>query len=119
MPWPTGPEVPLPFVASFDCAALPGWMSDDEDNLSAFQQRVARDLPHREQLCAVVDRLWPEGNSATVQFGGYTWGIGAMATDHLYETPELTMAEQNVRTDDELLLEEAHKITQQLKEPGR
>jgi hypothetical protein len=23
MPWPTGPNGPLPFVASFDCAALP------------------------------------------------------------------------------------------------
>jgi hypothetical protein len=88
-------------------AALPGWMShDDEDDLSEFQQRVARALPHREQLRAVVDRLWPAGNSATVQFGGYSWGIGAMATDHLYESPELTMAEQNLPTDDELLLEE-------------
>ncbi|WP_426502671.1 DUF1963 domain-containing protein [Dactylosporangium sp. McL0621] len=180
--WPSGPGGPLPFVASFDCAALPeaggfalppdgsllvflhhewayqtfdrvdeqeharivyvpagtdtatadepdheehmfstmrgfvgpervlfavvhaerpDWLDNDEDGegeggLSDFQRELIRDLPHRRELCALAERLWPDGTYAEFKFGGYTRVIGEMQTEHLYTGPELTLAEENL-----------------------
>ncbi|MFD2029077.1 DUF1963 domain-containing protein [Promicromonospora aerolata] len=182
MPWPTtDPGVPLPFVASFDCAALPrvdglplpldgsllvflhhedaydtdrrseeqqfarlvhvpagtetvvatladyprnhftterefigpehdlfatvhadlpAWLADEDDEdaeeLTSFQEQLARDLPHRRELRALVDQLWPNGNFAAFQFGGYSWNTGELSRDGMYDVPELTIAEENV-----------------------
>jgi hypothetical protein len=89
-----GPEQDLFAVVHAD---LPAWLEDEEegDELSSFQKQLARDLPHRRELCALVDRLWPAGNSATFQFGGYSWNKGELARDSLYSGPELTIAEEN------------------------
>ncbi|MEU4690573.1 YwqG family protein [Actinoplanes sp. NPDC023714] len=92
-----GPERDLFAVVH---AELPEWVGRDEAKLSPFQQRLARDLPHRRELCAVVDRLWPAGNSATFQFGGYSWHTGGVSRGHLYDEPELAIAEKNVRGGD-------------------
>ncbi|GGQ33286.1 DUF1963 domain-containing protein [Streptosporangium pseudovulgare] len=87
-----GPEQDLFAVVHAD---LPEWLNEEEANLSSFQKQVARDLPHRRELCALVDRLWPAGNSATFQFGGYSWNTGGISRGHLYDDPELTIAEEN------------------------
>jgi hypothetical protein len=109
-----GPERDLFAVVHAD---LPAWLNEDEAQLSAFQKRLARDLPHRRELCALVDRLWPAGTSATVQFGGYSWHTGGLSRDNLYDGPELTIAEERFRvgrkagdpvieTEEDLLVEE-------------
>jgi hypothetical protein len=90
-----GPERDLFAVVH---AELPEWVRRDDADLSAFQKRVAQDLPHRHRLRAVVDRLWPDANSATFQFGGYSWHTGGIARGSLYDDPELTIAEGNVKT---------------------
>ena len=54
-------------------AALPSWLTAEDADLVVFQQQLARDMPHRRELCALVDRLWPAANSAAFQFGGYSW----------------------------------------------
>ncbi|MET8306301.1 hypothetical protein [Micromonospora sp. NPDC005173] len=85
-------------------AAIPGWLNveeyeeyeEDEDGLSEFQTRLARDLPHRRELYALARRLWPDATYAAFRFGGYTRGIGELYTDHLYSTPELMMALENL-----------------------
>ncbi|GAA3953842.1 hypothetical protein Aau02nite_75190 [Amorphoplanes auranticolor] len=89
-----GPEQDLFAVVHAD---LPEWLDSEEEDLSSFQKRLARDLPHRRELCALVDRLWPAGNSATFQFGGYSWNTGGISRGHLYDDPELTIAEENFR----------------------
>lgn len=90
-----GPEHDLFAVVHAD---LPEWLDSDEAELSSFQKRLARDLPHRRELCALVERLWPAGNSATFQFGGYSWNTGGISRGHLYDDPELTIAEENLRS---------------------
>ncbi|MFF0312641.1 DUF1963 domain-containing protein [Streptosporangium sp. NPDC004379] len=89
-----GPERDLFAVVHAD---LPEWVKEEEADLSSFQKQVARDLPHRRELRALVDRLWPAGNSATFQFGGYSWNTGGISRNHLYDDPELTIAEENFK----------------------
>jgi hypothetical protein len=86
-----GPEHDLFAVVHAD---LPEWLDKDEADLSSFQKRLARELPPRRQLCALADRLWPAGNSATFQFGGYSWNTGGISRGHLYDDPELRIAEE-------------------------
>ncbi|MEU8663921.1 DUF1963 domain-containing protein [Actinoplanes philippinensis] len=61
-------------------AELPGWFEpdeeEDEDDLSPFEvERAAgleRDLPHRAELIALADELWPPDNGlASAYLGGY------------------------------------------------
>jgi hypothetical protein len=53
-------------------AQLPDWFGTDEDDLSPFQQRSARDLPHLDELCTLADDLWPPGEGLASAFiGGY------------------------------------------------
>jgi hypothetical protein len=61
-------------------AELPSWFEagedEDEDDLSPFQEQLAgdleRDLPHREELCALADDLWPpDSGLASAYLGGY------------------------------------------------
>ncbi|MEV0895686.1 DUF1963 domain-containing protein [Actinoplanes sp. NPDC049802] len=89
-----GPEQDLFAVVHAD---LPEWLGEEDAGLSSFQKRLARDLPHRRELCAMVDRLWPAGNSATFQLGGYSWNTGGISWGHLYDDPELTLAEENLK----------------------
>ncbi|MGW2518785.1 DUF1963 domain-containing protein [Streptomyces sp. NPDC001617] len=75
-------------------AELPSWFEDDDEaSQSDGQEHLARDLAHREELRALVRELWPEGNGADVCLGGYSMGIGELATAHMYTTPETRMAE--------------------------
>ncbi|WUI58822.1 YwqG family protein [Micromonospora zamorensis] len=94
-----GPESDLFAIVH---AAVPHWLNNDEDReyengLSDFQARVARTLPHRKELCTLTGELWPDGSSPAFQFSGYSGDIGEMATDHLFTTPELTIAEENLK----------------------
>jgi len=79
-------------------AEIPDWLNeeDEEDGLSDFQKRLARDLPHRKELHALAGRLWPNATYAAFHFGGYTRGTGELYTDHLSTTPELTIAVENL-----------------------
>ncbi|MGW4468020.1 DUF1963 domain-containing protein [Micromonospora sp. NPDC004704] len=60
-------------------AEFPNWFAtndDDEDDLSPFQQQLARDLerdvPHLDELCALAHDLWPPGEGlASAYIGGY------------------------------------------------
>ncbi|PRX15832.1 hypothetical protein CLV67_12272 [Actinoplanes italicus] len=52
-------------------------------------------LPHKAQLREPAGKLWPD-HRGFFQLGGYTWGIGARATDHLWHTPEVEMAERHL-----------------------
>ncbi|MGW5558114.1 DUF1963 domain-containing protein [Micromonospora sp. NPDC003944] len=60
-------------------AELPPWFApndEDEDDLSPFQQQVARDLerdlPHLDELCALANDLWPPDEGlASADIGGY------------------------------------------------
>ncbi|MBQ0977461.1 DUF1963 domain-containing protein [Micromonospora sp. M61] len=75
----------------------PSWLTAEDADLSVFQQQLARDMPHRRELCALVDRLRPAANSAAFQFGGYSWHTGGKSYGHLYDDPELEMAEKKLR----------------------
>jgi hypothetical protein len=79
-------------------AEMPDWLNEEdrEGSLSDFQKRLTRDLPHRQELHALAGRLWPDATYAAFQFGGYTRDTGELYTDHLYTTPELTMAVENL-----------------------
>ncbi|MET8040552.1 hypothetical protein ABZU25_06760 [Micromonospora sp. NPDC005215] len=55
-------------------AQLPGWLgtNEDDDDLSPFQQQVARDLPHLDAVCALAYELWPPDEGlASAYLGGY------------------------------------------------
>ncbi|MEV6970585.1 DUF1963 domain-containing protein [Hamadaea sp. NPDC051192] len=63
-------------------AEFPDWFGvddeddEDEDDLSAFQQQLARDLerdlPHLDELCALANDLWPPHNGyVSAYIGGY------------------------------------------------
>ncbi|GID28853.1 hypothetical protein Abr02nite_38360 [Paractinoplanes brasiliensis] len=62
-------------------AEFPSWFGADEDDvdeddLSPFQQQLARDLerdlPHMEELCALAGDLWPpDSGYASACIGGY------------------------------------------------
>jgi hypothetical protein len=63
------------------CAEFPDWFGtdeddEDEDDLSPFQQQLARDLerdlPHLDELCALANDLWPPDDVyASAYIGGY------------------------------------------------
>ena len=80
-------------------AELPSWLEDDDmDTPSASMSdddHLGLRLPHKAQLRDLAGKLWPE-NRGAFQIGGYTGGIGALATDHMYHTPEVEMAERNL-----------------------
>ncbi|MFD0782892.1 DUF1963 domain-containing protein [Micromonospora azadirachtae] len=64
-------------------AELPPWFGSDEDeeqdedwdDLSPFQQQLARglerDVPHLDELRALADDLWPDEGLASAWIGGY------------------------------------------------
>ncbi|BEL05272.1 DUF1963 domain-containing protein [Actinoplanes sichuanensis] len=78
-------------------AELPGWLEDDEDLESYGESRPVRhlglDLSHLNDLRALAAELWPDDGDPGFALGGYTSGIGEMATDFLYTIPETGMAE--------------------------
>jgi hypothetical protein len=80
-------------------AELPSWLEDDEMGTPSASMsdddHLGVRLPHKAQLRDLVGKLWPE-NRASFRLGGYTGGIGALATDHLWHTPEVEMAERNL-----------------------
>ncbi|WP_433309142.1 DUF1963 domain-containing protein [Micromonospora sp. CA-269861] len=81
---PTNPEVVGEQYDVFAtlAAELPPWIvtrddeDEDEDDLSPFQQQLARDLerdlPHLDELRALADDLWPSFEGlASADIGGY------------------------------------------------
>ncbi|GLY15713.1 hypothetical protein Kisp01_27280 [Kineosporia sp. NBRC 101677] len=97
-------------------ADLPEWLSRDEADLSAFQRELVQDLPHRQDLCALAQELWPAGEDCDCQLGGYSMHISELSTPHLYETPEVAMAREKVEVStgesakDHLLEQETHRV---------
>ncbi|WP_435151330.1 DUF1963 domain-containing protein [Micromonospora aurantiaca (nom. illeg.)] len=56
-------------------AELPDWLDRSEEWLSATQIQLLRDMPHRKEMSALVEQLWPERNwhlPDDVFIGGYT-----------------------------------------------
>jgi hypothetical protein len=85
-------------LAAAVTAELPSWLRDDDmgtPSASISDDHLGLRLPHKAQLRDLAGKLWPEKGGA-FQIGGYTGGIGALATDHLYQTPEVEMAERNL-----------------------
>lgn len=82
-------------------AELPGWFEDDEDEdedeEDARPEHLGLHLSHLEELRALVKELWPESPGATVSLGGHSMDIGALRTDHMFETPETRMADDILR----------------------
>lgn len=69
-------------------AELPDWLDRSEDWLCDTQIQLLRDMPHRKEMSALVERLWPERNwwiQRDVFVGGYT--ISAQ------DPPEVIMAD--------------------------
>jgi hypothetical protein len=80
-------------------AELPSWLEPDEHDEGSRpgnQEHLARDLPHLTELRALTSELWPEGNGAAIYLGGYSAGIGELATGYMYTTPETRMARDNL-----------------------
>ncbi|MEU4161969.1 DUF1963 domain-containing protein [Actinoplanes sp. NPDC026670] len=80
-------------------AELPAWLEDDDEEFDASDEsrsvhHLGLDLPHLNDLRALVAELWPADGDPGFALGGYTSGIGELATDFLYTTPETQMAEQ-------------------------
>jgi hypothetical protein len=68
----SGPETDL--VATVE-ANLPEWLGRPEDQLTDFQRHLVREMPHRAELAALVERLWPGGTpwlDDDVLIGGYS-----------------------------------------------
>ena len=80
-------------------AELPSWLEDDDRATPSASpsddDHLGLRLPHKAQLRDLAAKLWPE-NRAYFHLGGYTGGIGALATEHMYHTPEVEMAERNL-----------------------
>ncbi|MCT2280326.1 DUF1963 domain-containing protein [Micromonospora chalcea] len=56
-------------------AELPDWLDDSEDWLCDTQIQLLRDMPHRKEMSALLEQLWPERKSwlsKDVFVGGYT-----------------------------------------------
>ncbi|WP_203614088.1 hypothetical protein [Streptomyces sp. SID13726] len=95
----------LPFIgeehqlAAAVMAELPSWLEDDEMGTPSTpisdDDHLGLRLPHKAQLRDLARKLWPQ-NWPSFQLGGYTRGIGALATDHMWHTPEVEMAERNL-----------------------
>ena len=81
-------------------AELPSWLADDDMGTPSASMsdddHLGLRLPHKAQLRDLAEKLWPENRGGSFQLGGYTRGIGALATDHMYHTPEVEMAERNL-----------------------
>jgi hypothetical protein len=83
-------------------AELPGWLGDYDDfedydgSRTDNQEHLARDLPHVRELCALVAELWPQQGDPGFSLGGYTSGIGELATGFMYTTPEISIAEASL-----------------------
>lgn len=52
-------------------AQWPEWLESEENNLPEFQRQLARELPHRRQLCALAAELWPKRWAYHPHIGGY------------------------------------------------
>ncbi|MEU6356150.1 hypothetical protein ABZ896_43730 [Streptomyces sp. NPDC047072] len=76
-------------LAAAVTAELPSRLEDDEMGTPSASMpdddHLGLRLPHRAQLRDLAGKLWPE-NCPTFQLGGYTRGIGAPATDHMWHT---------------------------------
>ncbi|MFG3553881.1 DUF1963 domain-containing protein [Micromonospora sp. NPDC047557] len=82
-------------------AELPRWLEKDRDvrgglPWSADREHLGLHLPHKKQLRALVEKLWPPSRGADFRLGGYTSGIGELATEHMSSTPETGMADKNL-----------------------
>ena len=78
-------------------AELPDWFEDEDldgNPRSNDQEHLALHLPHLDELCALAEELWPQGNGADVFLGGYSMVDGGTRTDHMFETPETVMADE-------------------------
>jgi len=87
-------------VAATVTAELPSWLEDDDLDTpgasTSDDDHLGLRLPHKAQLRDLAEKLWPVSRSSSFYLGGYTGGVGALATDHLYHTPEVEMAERNL-----------------------
>lgn len=70
----------------------------DERDLSDFQQRQVRDLPHREELRAMGGELWPKARQGGPRLDGSSGDLGALSGKNVYATPESEMAWERSRT---------------------
>ncbi|WP_275001850.1 DUF1963 domain-containing protein [Promicromonospora iranensis] len=57
-------------------ASLPDGLTTDEEDMTLFQQQLARelrsDMPHLDELCALADELWPSSEGLPSGYlGGY------------------------------------------------
>jgi hypothetical protein len=81
-------------------AELPSWLDDDDMGTPSVpmsdDDHLGLRLPHKAELRALTRKLWPEGSRAYFYLGGYTRGIGATITRHMYGTPEVDMALRNL-----------------------
>lgn len=91
-----GPEYDLYAAVA---AELPGWFEDDEDEVTPSEDHahLGLHLSHLEELCALVEELWPQGRAPALSLGGYSMDISALRTDHMFETPETRMADDALR----------------------
>ncbi|MFF5054195.1 DUF1963 domain-containing protein [Micromonospora sp. NPDC000663] len=83
-------------------AELPRWLKTDRKARAGLPrsddgEHLGLDLPHRAELRALVRELWPEpDHGAYFYLGGYTGGIGGLATNLMSDTPETDMAGENI-----------------------
>jgi hypothetical protein len=86
-------------LAAAVMADLPSWLEDDEMSTpgasTSDDDHLGLRLPHKAQLRDLARKLWPE-RGGYLQLGGYTGGVGALATEHMWHTPEVEMAERNL-----------------------
>ncbi|QUQ65318.1 hypothetical protein JJ691_30410 [Kutzneria sp. CA-103260] len=110
MGWPSCSSGPLPLIASFDCAALPrgdGLALPADGSLLFFLHHAwacdARSVAEEQEFARVVyvpagiDTVVPEPPDHdepmfAVYLGGHSLYIGELYAEHVYTTPEITMA---------------------------
>lgn len=74
---------------------LPEWLEDRDDDLADAEEpkRLLEELKHLDQLCEVVEELWPDtGRRSGIRFGGHFVNVGSsdgpwdnFATDSLHD----------------------------------
>ncbi|GGP44875.1 DUF1963 domain-containing protein [Saccharothrix coeruleofusca] len=74
-------------------AVLPDWIGDEEEAelASDLVKELLADLKHLDELCELVDELWPPREGATFYLGGYCGEIGGQ------DPPRAIMADANFR----------------------
>ena len=78
-------------------AQWPEWLEKEEIFLAEFQQQLARELPHRRELCALAAELWPEKWSYLPHIGGYPPSIEWRFREHVRAGEPVSAAEEEHR----------------------